>query len=145
MTRGRKPQGPKSVENLSASEKAKKRLRVILETFTGTKTVKEASEELGITETAFFKLRTQWLDEAVQILEPKARGRPARKKSAEELKIEALEQELDDLKVRLYAARVREELALTMPHVLRPQQLDALGKKTTKRQKGNQKGKKKKR
>ena len=48
MSRGRPPEGPGLVEKQEGSEPAKERLRVILETITGSKTVREACGELGM-------------------------------------------------------------------------------------------------
>jgi transposase-like protein len=111
--------GPRLVEALDGSESAKGRLRVILETLTGEKTVFDACQELGIGESMFHKLRNEFLQDAVGLLEPKPLGRPRDEIDPEEKLREGYEKRIQDLEVRLEAARVREEIALTMPHLLR--------------------------
>ena len=51
--RGRKPTGTKLVEHLEGSERAKTRLKAILETLSGQRSIPEVCEELGIQESMF--------------------------------------------------------------------------------------------
>jgi hypothetical protein len=95
-------------------------LRVILETLGGTKSVKEACAELGMGEARFHELRTVVLAGAVENLELGAAGRPRREEPAVERRVRELEAEIRALKFQLHAANVREELAIAMPHLLRP-------------------------
>jgi hypothetical protein len=108
------------VDDLQGSGHAKKRLQLMLETISGTRTVSSACEELGINEAAFHKLRTRTLQEALEGLEPRPLGRPRHEASPEEIEIEQLTEEIRDLKLRLQASRLREEVATVMPHVLKP-------------------------
>jgi hypothetical protein len=118
------------VDGLDGSAAAKKRLRVILETVAGERTVEEACEQLGMGPAAFSKLRERTLADALQSLEPRNVGRPKRTPSPEQEKLEALQAELFEVKKDLQAARIREEIAVVMPHLLR----DKKGKK--KKEKG---------
>ena len=59
------------------------------------------------------------LRDAVASLEPRKVGRPRKEKSPEQKKFEALQAELFEVKKDLQAARIREEIAVTMPHLLR--------------------------
>jgi hypothetical protein len=127
----RPPSGPELVEGAEGSPDAKARLRVILETIAGTKTIAEACEALGIGEAAFHKLRTRVLQEAVEGLEPRKPGRKPKETSAEEEVVQGLQVELEKLKLELRAARIREELALTMPYLVKR------GKKNEKERGGN--------
>jgi hypothetical protein len=110
--------GPKLVDSLTGSDHAKRRLKTLLETLSGEKSVEEACEELGLSEAAFHKLRSEFLQEAVGLLEPKPLGRPASLPSETEELREEYERRIGDLEIDLQAARVREEIALSMPHLL---------------------------
>lgn len=118
MARGRTPKGPELVNSVEASEHAKKRLKLFLETISGDRTIASACEELGISESAFYKMRSNWLSESASLLEPKQAGRPAKSDSDSESRIRELEEEVIELKLRFEAAMIREEIALVMPHVL---------------------------
>jgi hypothetical protein len=115
----RPPSGPELVEGIEGSPEAKERLKVILETIAGTKTIAEACERLGIGEAAFHKLRTRHLEEAVKGLEPRKPGRKPEKKREEDEGLLALEDKVASLERELKAARIREKIALAMPHLLK--------------------------
>lgn len=117
---GRPPDGVEHVERLEGADSSKQRLKVILETISGTKSVKEACAELSVSEARFHVLRRQALQAALEGIEPSSAGRPpaAPAEPAAE-RIERLEAETLRLRTELHAARVRTEIALTMPHLLR--------------------------
>lgn len=130
MARGRPPEGPKLAEKVEASAEAKRRLRVILETLAGEKAVAEACAELGIEEARFHQLRNRALAAAAAGLEPGTPGRPGKAPPTEtEAKRAELEAKIADLEVDLQASRIREEIAIAMPHLLKPRREDQ--KKTT--------------
>ena len=118
MSRGRPPKGPRLVEGHEGSEEAKRRLQVILETIAGERSVTEACEILGIGETAFHELRAKAVAGALRTLEPGPRGRPKREEPEDASCVKALRKEVQDLKIDLRAAQIREEIALAMPHLL---------------------------
>ena len=118
--RGRKPLAAGHVDNLYGSERAKLRLQTILQTLQGQMTVAEACGVLGIGESRFHALRNQWLQESVELLEPRPLGRPAQVVSPEQEEVARLEVENRDLRQQRHVAEVREELARVMPRVLRP-------------------------
>jgi len=92
---------------------------VILASLTGVMTVEEACRELGVGEARFHVLRREALEGALSAMAPKRTGRPPTPEpSTEARQLTELQQEIEHLKLDLYAARVREKLALTMPHVL---------------------------
>lgn len=128
MTRGRRPMGPKLVENLDGSENAKQRLEVILETIAGKRSVEDACRSLGIQVATFHKLRGQALGAALDACEPKPAGRPAQVPTEEQQRVAELEDEIRELEFQLRAAQARAELAVAMPHVLKPGEPDALKK-----------------
>jgi hypothetical protein len=113
---GRKPVGPALAERVwSASEPARTRLKVLLETITGDKTMEQACRALSIQKTQLFKLRTRVLEAAAAALEPQPIGRPPQAVSPEAARITELEEEINQLTVELEASRVRVELAQALP------------------------------
>lgn len=116
--RGRPPRGPEHAQKVEASEEARSRLELILRTLSGELSVAEACERLGIGEAQFHRLRDRALAGAAEALEPRPAGRPAAALDPSSARVAELEDELDELRIELYAAQVREELALVMPHVL---------------------------
>lgn len=117
--RGRKPSGTKLLDKFTASPRAQTRMRVILETLSGQKTIAEACGELGIGEAMFHRIREQALAAALQALEAKPMGRPRTARSVPASQWAGLEQEQKDLKIALHTAEVRAEIAQSMPHLLR--------------------------
>ena len=125
--RGRPPKGAKHARKVDGSELAKERLEVILETLTGTLSVEDACAQLGIGAAQFHRLRDRALSGAAEALEPKPSGRRASEPDPEQSRIDELEQELDEAYLELETSRVREELALILPDVLKEE--DAIEKK----------------
>jgi len=118
---GRPPEGPNLAERLDAPEDDRRRLRVILETVAGQRTIASACEELGIKPARFHELRTQALQGAVEAIAPRSAGRPPRPDSTPDPKIVELEAKVRDLDLELRATQVREQIALTMPHLIKPE------------------------
>ena len=135
MGRGRKPAGPEIVEQAEGSAEAKRRLRVILETVAGLKSVPEACETLGIEEARFYQLRETAVGAAVAGVEPGASGRPRKEEPAESAQVKALLEERDRLRLELRLSQAREEIAVAMPHLLKRGKAGPPpeGKKTTDR------------
>jgi hypothetical protein len=119
MARGRPPIGSGITDNLDGSEHARERLKVVLQTITGELTIVQACGKLDMTEAAFYRMRMKALEGAVEGLEPRQAGRPGRQVSPESDRIAELEKELKLREVQLFAAQVREEIALAMPHLLK--------------------------
>lgn len=114
----RPTEGPKHARKTEASRQAQTRLELILETLTGTKTVAEACEELGINEARFHVIRKQALQAAAERLEPQRTGRPPKEVDPREAEVEALKQQLAERDFQLQAARIKAELAIGMPQVM---------------------------
>lgn len=95
-------------------------MRVLLQTLRGELSVPEACEQLQIGESRFHALRGQWLQEALELLEPRPLGRPpqAVDETHGPSRQEALEAENRRLRQQLAAADVRRELAEVLPHVV---------------------------
>jgi hypothetical protein len=117
--RGRKPTGALLVDRLEGSERAKARLRIILQTLAGQLTIPEACAELDIQESMFHKLRAEVLRAALGRLEPRPLGRPPSPTTASDSAAD-LEAENQRLRIELRAALVREELAEKLPRLSRP-------------------------
>jgi transposase len=121
MMRGRKPSGPEYVDRLAGSAKAKERAQTVLKTLTGGGlSVQDACDRLGIGEAFFHRLRLRFLNGGVPALEDRPAGRRPRRPSAEDERIRQLEAELQKTRLELQAVQLREEIALTMPHLLHP-------------------------
>lgn len=128
--RGRKPTGANLVEGLDGSDRAKLRLKAILETLSGQRTIPDACEELGIQETMFHRVRSEVLQTALDRLEPRPLGRPSRQPSLQDGRISDLEEANRQLRVELKATEIRRELAEKLPRLGKP--AVGPGKKTTK-------------
>src|SRR3974377_294023 len=113
--RGRKPTGANLVEHLDGSERAKARLRAILETLSGERSIPEVCEELGIQESMFHRVRGEVLQTALGRLEPRPLGRPPSPPSLDDRRMAELEEEILRLQTELKAAEVRRELAEKLP------------------------------
>jgi transposase-like protein len=134
--RGRKPIGASLVERLEGSERAKSRLKAILETLSGQRTIPEVCEELGIHESMFHRVRSEVLQTALDRLEPRPLGRPSQP-PLQDLRAAEMEEENLRLQLELKAAEVRRELAEKLPRLARSQEANPAepGKKTTARAK----------
>ena len=118
---GRKPLAEAAVEHLSGSGHAKQRLMMILKTMRQELTVPEACAKLGIGETRFHAMRKQWLQESLQLLEPRRVGRrPAGSRVLQEGDVEQLEQKVLELKRELVVCDVRQQIGEALPHLIRP-------------------------
>ena len=118
MGRGRPPLGLGHVDSLPGDACAKERLKAVLATLTGDLTVPEACEKLSISETRFHDLRRTALQAMLEGLAPKPPGRP--REQAEDEEVQRLRQEHAWLTEELEIARVRTEIAMRNPSLLRP-------------------------
>jgi len=127
----RPPEGVGHVERLEGPEDVKRRLRVLMETLVGRKSVGEACEELGVSESRLHEMRREALVGALGALMPKASGRPAKVEPTTTRERE-LQERIEELEVDLQAALVRTELALAMPDLFRRQgKKNPRGRKTS--------------
>jgi transposase-like protein len=108
------------VEDLEGSDEAKKRMKVILETLAGQRTIMDACMALGIGKSAFHELRKRVLQAALSDVEPRPSGRPPAPEPPEASEVDRLKTENDELRTRLEVAHVREEILLAMPEVFEP-------------------------
>lgn len=101
MGRGRKTTGLDLIKKCPASNLAKARFEAYFSSLNGTKTIGQAAQELGITGAAFCKGRSQWLHQALEALEPKPLGRPAKEADPQEQVIAGLEGKIRDLTIKI--------------------------------------------
>ncbi|MEZ0228966.1 MAG: hypothetical protein ACAI25_10105 [Planctomycetota bacterium] len=128
----RPPEGPNLADHLDLPDDTKHRLKVVLETISGAKTIAEASAELGIGAARFHELRMQALEGAGIAISPKPAGRPRSEGEAADPRVAELDAKLKDMEIEVKAAHVREQIARTMPHLLEdgPASEDTSQKKT---------------
>ena len=140
--RGRKPTGTNLVERLEGSERTKIRLKAILETLSGQRSIPEVCEELGIQESMFHRVRGEVLQTALDRLEPRPLGRRPQEQLPQDARVAELEVENLRLQMEVKAAEVRRELAEKLPRLAKPQGNDPAkgpGKKTTARRRKRRK------
>lgn len=116
--RGRPVDPAGQVQRLEGDEEAKHRLKLVLETLTGSRTVEEACAELGIGATRFFELKHDALSGALAALSPRPLGRPGSEPDAG-VREKELEAKVARLEEDLQCALVRTELAIAMPRLLK--------------------------
>jgi hypothetical protein len=119
MTRGRRPEVARLVERLQGSGAAKARLIAILDVLTRRRTVGQVCAPLGISERRLHSLRHCALQAALGSLEPSPIGRPAQAPAEGDTRVATLQAEIQDLRLDLMAAQVREEIALVLPDLRR--------------------------
>ncbi len=118
MTRGRPPKGLAHVDALTGDAEAKGRMKAILATMAGDLSVAQACERLGISESRFHELRHLALEGMLTGLEPRAPGRPP-KEPEESASVSRLKEQLSWMEEELEIARVRTEIAIWKPSLLR--------------------------
>ena len=116
MARGRPIDGVDLVERLEGPRALRRRVRIVLATLAGERTIAQACAELGIGRTHFHALRWRVLEGAMDALKPRPRGRPRRAGEAPE--VVALQARIRELEVALRTTALRSEIALTMPYLL---------------------------
>lgn len=118
MGAGRPPDGPKHVERLDGEDEAKTRLRLVIETLSGVRSIEDACAELGVSPSRFHELRNEAMQGALDALAPGASGRPRQQEpDPDPERLAALERENQELQAELLASMVRTEIALGMPHL----------------------------
>lgn len=120
------------LRRLQGSMAAKERLSAFLAVLAGQQTPATAALDLGVSTRRFRALRSHLLQAALTSLEPQPVGRPSHQSAEVDKAVVAdLQNELQDLRIDVRAAQIREEIALAMPHLLRRKRR---GKRKTKRQ-----------
>lgn len=115
---GRPPFGSKIVDTLEASDHARARLGAILRSVEGAP-IAPLCEELGMKRAYFHRMRTDALQAAAESLEPKTSGPKPQLPDPRDARIAELEAQLASLSLALDATRIRAELGIALPSVLR--------------------------
>ena len=115
--RGRHAIGPEIAEHVADSPFEARRLRLILESITGHKRVRDVCAEMGVCSQMFERLRRQSMRAAARALKPKKAGRPRRAGSAVEAENAQLHERIAELRAENQALRVRAELAEGLPRL----------------------------
>lgn len=110
--------GADHVEKLAGERETKSRLKLILLTLSGELSVNVAAEQMGVCLSRFHELRDGALMGALDALSPRPPGRPP-KEATTSVRVLELERALDTTRYQLEVERVRAELLLTMPEVVR--------------------------
>jgi helix-turn-helix protein len=119
MSAGRPPDGWHHVDRLEGADAEKRRLKILLETLAGERSVEQACAELGVSASRFHEMRREALQAALDGLAPGPSGRPKHEDPQADLeRLKTLERENQELLEELQASYVRTEIALAMPHVL---------------------------
>lgn len=92
---------------------------MILESLAGALTVEDACARLGLARSRFYELREKALQAALDGLAPGIPGRPRKVREHDARRVVELSRRVSELEIDLAAERVRSEMALVMPHVLR--------------------------
>lgn len=117
---GRKPLAAAHVEHLEGSPHAKQRLVVIIKTMLQELTIPEACSELGIGESRFHAMRNQWMQRALEQLEPRRVGRPRKQDDGvDPTQVDQLRDEVGQLQQQLVASEVRRQIGQVMPQVVK--------------------------
>lgn len=129
------------MDRLSGADDGKRRLKIVLDTLSGEKTIEQACEELHVSPSRFHEMRREALQAALEGLTPGAAGRPKHEDPAVDPKhVKDLETENEHLKEELLASYARTEIALAMPHLLTQKARAEIKKKARKARKGSRGG-----
>jgi hypothetical protein len=121
MGRGRPPKGLSHVDSLPGDAEDKERLKTILATLTGDLSVHKACEHLQVSESRFHEIRKTALAAMLDGLTPRPPGRPA--KEGEPKEVQKLKARVAWLEEELEISRLRTEIAMWKPGLLRDQVL----------------------
>jgi len=117
MRRGRPPAGVRVIEQLTAPAAVRRRVRIVLATLTGERSIADACTQLGVRRSRVYALRRQVLQGALDALQARLQGRPQVTRP-DDAEVRSLRQRVHELELALRATQLRSEIALTMPFLL---------------------------
>ena len=106
------------VESRDGSPEAKKRAELILKAMAGELTFDDVAHLIGVHVSLVYRLRDDMLKAAIGAMEPGRPGRPPKPAETTGREVE-LEEEIGRLKKEVDRARTAEEIAVTLPHVVK--------------------------
>ncbi|HET9952339.1 MAG TPA: hypothetical protein VFS09_11155 [Candidatus Eisenbacteria bacterium] len=115
MLAGRPAEGIEHIEHLSASHRAKQRLKTVVETLHGDVSIGEACDRLGVHASRFHEMRHEALAAAAERLEPRHPGRKQRRALADIGELERLKSRVAELEKELVLERTRTDVARVAP------------------------------
>lgn len=110
MRNQRIPYESRLVAGLTGSRYAMNRAVAMLSVLRGRTSAADAARRLHLGPAAFRKLQRRALQAMIESFEPRMRGRPPRVVTHEGLRIRELEGEIQELRARLWIAKIREEV-----------------------------------
>lgn len=115
MLAGRPAEGLEHIDRLSASPRAKQRLKAVVATLHGDVTIGEACDRLGVHASRFHEMRHEALQAAADRLEPKPSGRKPRSDPKGPSELEKTKTRIAELETELVIEQVRTHVALVAP------------------------------
>lgn len=115
----RAPNVRRLIEAREESDLAKQRLALFIETLSGKRSVAQACAELAVNEAAFYRMRSRWIAESLEGLEPRKSGPQPRDRTVSQAEVAELREKIVELERELKASQVREELMAVMPAVVK--------------------------
>jgi transposase len=104
-------------ESRGGSELARRRALLLVKNLRGELTMAEVGRELGVNEAMAYRYREQFFEGAIEGLEPRAVGRPAKESPEEVVTAAELEARVKELERELRVAKLREELMREVPEL----------------------------
>ena len=127
MRAGRKVNLRELLEGRDGSDVARRRAELLMKNLKGELTMGDVARELGVNEAMAYRYRDQFLQGAIDGLEPRHRGRPASERSEEAVRIADLQEKVKDLQRELLRSRLKEELHEAIPELGRRKKNDGVG------------------
>lgn len=109
---GRRPNPHALIDGLDGSTQAKAKLKMIVETLAGDRTIPDAGEILNLGESRFHVIRQEALQAALAAMEPKPIGRPPKLRAADSDALEKLAEQNRQLQRQLLGVGAQRDLAL---------------------------------
>lgn len=117
MAPGRPTKGSDIVTRFDASDEAKEKVQLVLDTLSGKTSLQDAAARLGVSESRFHQIREEILLGMLNAAEPKPVGRPPKPQPQDD-EAARLKNQLAEAKLELHVSRLRELLAIAYPHLV---------------------------
>lgn len=117
MAQGRPTKGSDIVTKFDASQEAKEKVRLVLDTLSSKTSVQDAAARLGVSESRFHQIRDEIVTGMLSAAEPKPVGRPP-EPDDEDSEVEQLKKKLGEAKMMVEISRLRELIAVAFPEIV---------------------------
>lgn len=115
MLAGRPAEGIEHIDHLSASHRAKQRLKAVVETLHGDVSIGEACDRLGVHASRFHEMRHEALQAAAERLEPRLPGRKRQPALGDPGELDRAKSRVAELEKELVLERTRTDVARVAP------------------------------